>query len=106
MSGKLKIGVFDEDNFVDELAGSLIFTYQDILKLPNRSFYWVNIFGAPGCEGFTQKGDTTAADEMNNEPTIASKWKGRVLFCIEYDLNVERPECGVEDTPEDIIKDA
>ena len=39
-------------------------------------FIWRNMNGAP------QECDNAAADAMNNNPEIASDWKGRVLLHI------------------------
>ena len=35
------------------------------------------------------------ADEMNKDPTIATKWKGRILIGIEHE-ETEAPRLGVE----------
>ena len=36
------------------------------------------------------------ADEMNKDPTKATKWKGRILIGIEYEES-ESPKLGVDD---------
>lgn len=42
---------------------------------------------------------------MNNQPTLATKWKGRVLVCIEHE-DVERPQASCVQTPKEIIEGA
>lgn len=96
MSGKLILNVMDLDNVKDEQAGALIFDYKDLLSRPQKSFFWANIYGAPGQEEvkvFDSTGDL--ADEMNKDPTIATKWKGRILIGVEHE-EVETPKLGVE----------
>jgi len=31
-----------------------VFDYKDLLKLPQKSFFWANIYGAPGAEDVFQ----------------------------------------------------
>ena len=94
MSGKLILNVMDLDNVKDEQAGALIFDYKDLLDRPQKSFFWANIYGAPGGEGLMASGGKLA-DEMNKDPLIATKWKGRILIGIEYE-ETEAPKLGVE----------
>ena len=94
MSGKLILNVMDLDKLKDEQAGALIFDYKDLLARDQRSFFWANIYGAPGGEGFMASGGKKA-DEMNKDPTIATKWKGRILIGIEHE-ETEAPRLGVE----------
>ena len=94
MSGKLILNVMDLDGINDEQAGSLIFDFKDLLDRPQKSFFWANIYGAPGCEGLMASGGKLA-DAMNKDPTIATKWKGRVLIGIEHE-ETEAPRLGVE----------
>ena len=54
MSGKLVLDVMDLDGINDEQAGTLVFDYKDLLKLPQKSFFWANIYGAPGGEDVFQ----------------------------------------------------
>ena len=96
MSGKLILNVMDLDKVKDEQAGALIFDYKDLISRPQKSFFWANIYGAPGQEE-VKLFDSTAnvSDEMNKDPTKATKWKGRILMGVEY-FESESPKCGVE----------
>ena len=94
MSGKLILSVMDLDGVHDEQAGALIFDFKDLLSREQKSFFWANIYGAPGGEGLMAKGGNLA-DEMNKNPQIATKWKGRILIGIEYE-ETEAPKLGVE----------
>ena len=94
MSGKLLLSVMDRDNVVDECAGSLIFDYKELLSMEQRTFFWANVYGAPGQEGMIAKGGDMV-DAMNEDPSIATLWKGRVLVGVEYEES-ETPKLGVE----------
>ncbi len=97
MSGKLVLNVMDLDGVNDEQAGALIFDYKDLLNRDQQSFFWANIYGAPGQEEvkvFDSTGDL--ADEMNKDPVKATKWKGRILIGIETVPNTETPKLGVQ----------
>ena len=97
MSGKLILNVMDLDKVKDEQAGALIFDFKDLISREQQSFFWANIYGAPGGEEvklFDSTGDV--ADEMNKDPSKATKWKGRILFGVEYDSDTETPKLGVE----------
>ena len=95
MSGKLLLSVMDRDNVVDETAGSLIFDYKELLSMKQRTFFWANVYGAPGQEGMIAKGGDMV-DAMNEDPSIATLWKGRILIGIEYEES-ESPKLGVEE---------
>jgi len=97
MSGKLILDVMDLDGIKDEQAGALIFDYKDLLRRPQKSFFWANIYGAPGAEEFKVFDSTKGiSDEMNKDPVKATKWKGRILIGIEFEEEVETPKLGVE----------
>ena len=51
MSGQLIVKIMDEDKVNDECAGSLVFDFKTLFAKPNGSFFWVNLYGAPGGEG-------------------------------------------------------
>ena len=96
MSGKLILNVMDLDGIKDEQAGALIFDYKDLINRPQKSFFWANIYGAPGQEEVKLIDSTSGvSDEMNKDPTKATKWKGRILIGVEYEES-ESPKCGVE----------
>jgi len=73
--------VYDEDTISDELIGSINFDLKDIVPdadgNPGRlsgKFDWKQIYGSPlDCSG-------KMTDLMNNNPEIASFWKGRILL--------------------------
>lgn len=76
-----------------------------MLNREQKSFFWANIYGAPGQEE-VKLIDTNSdvADEMNKDPTKATKWKGRVLIGIEHEES-ETPRLGVEDMKTEHPKD-
>ena len=97
MSGKLVLNVMDLDGINDEQAGALIFDYKDLLDRPQKSFFWANIYGAPGQEEVKVfDANSDLADEMNKDPVKATKWKGRILIGIEHIADTESPKLGVE----------
>ena len=96
MSGKLILNVMDLDNVKDEQAGALIFDFKDLLSREQKSFFWANIYGAPGQEEVKLIDSTgDEADEMNKDPTKATCWKGRILIGIEHEES-ESPKLGVD----------
>ena len=98
MSGKLLLAVMDRDTVNDETAGSLIFDFKELLAMPQKSFFWSNIYGAPGQEEvkvFESGAMEKLVDEMNSDPSKATLWKGRVLIGVEY-AESESPKLGVE----------
>ena len=66
----------DEDKFVDEIVGSIVFDINHIIngKYDDKIF-WKNIIGCP-----MGQNPSSAKSEMNNNPELASFWKGRVLL--------------------------
>ena len=73
-SNRLIFKLYDFENTgLHELVGSLVFSIKDILAVPGPTFNWVNIYGAP----LGKSGENT--NKMNNNPEIASTWKGRIL---------------------------
>ena len=88
LSGKLVLGVWDYDFDGDDQAGSLIFDINELLEMKQKTFFWKNIFGSPGQEEvklFESAASKRAADEMNENPEKATKWKGRILFAVEHE---------------------
>jgi hypothetical protein len=74
MSGRLVMKLFDEDKIKDEIVGSIIFNLKECIDKKNGQFFWKNIYGSP----LDKSGENT--DMMNNNPDIASTWKGRILM--------------------------
>lgn len=96
MSGKLILNVMDLDTVTDEQAGALIFDFKELLQREQGSFFWANIYGAPGQEEVKLiNTNSDLADEMNKDPMKATKWKGRILFGVEH-CESESPKFGVE----------
>lgn len=40
----------DEDAVKDECAGSLVFDFKNLIERESGTFFWVNLYGAPGGE--------------------------------------------------------
>ena len=60
MSGQMIVKIMDEDKVKDECAGSLVFDFKDLLAKESGSFFWVNLYGAPGGEGLISEGGKVA----------------------------------------------
>lgn len=84
LGGRLVFKVYDDDLSGDELIGAICFNIKDIIPDAdgnpgrfNGLYDWKNIFGAPtGVSG-------NITGKMNENPEIASFWKGRILVqCI------------------------
>jgi len=87
-SDRLLLQLYDEDNVVDELVGSMYFSLKKLIRegsVPGGKYYWHNLYGAP--EGYS--GST--CDLMNDQPEMGSAWKGRILMQIEAE-EVKHPE--------------
>ena len=48
MASNLVVKLFDDDASGDEICGSLIFNYKELLAMPPKSVFWANIWGPPG----------------------------------------------------------
>lgn len=105
MGGRMVFKVFDEDTVNDEIVGAIHLDQKEIIKAPEKGgknglFMWKNIYGAP--LGYTNK----AAVAMNNNPEIASLWKGRILMQVVAE-KTEKPVLKVQDiTDSDLITKA
>jgi hypothetical protein len=73
----------DEDNTTDEVVGSILFDIKEIIdrfkKKEDLIFEWKNVYGSP-LEGMYDGFNQTVKAEMNDNPEMASNWKGRVLI--------------------------
>ena len=73
----------DDDTAMDECAGSIAIDMKKLLddednsKNPQDKFVWKNIYGSP-----LNQYPSKYKDQMNEEPDVASNWKGRVLMQI------------------------
>jgi len=88
----------DRDDVNDEVVGSLLFDMQDIVdgKLHGK-FFWANIYGSP----LNQK-NSKYKREMNENPEVASNWKGRILMQITTEPT-EKPVCKVRQIDDDVL---
>jgi len=84
MGGRLSFKVWDEDQFSDDVVGAFDLNAKDIIGFKNGTFFWKNIYGAP--LGYSGKN----RENMNENPEIASFWKGRILMQVEA-VKTEKP---------------
>ena len=77
--------LYDEDKLSDEVVGSIIFNLKDVIGDKNGTFFWKNIYGSP----IDVSGDNTKL--MNNNPELASTWKGRILMQVTA-VKTDKPE--------------
>jgi hypothetical protein len=107
LGGRIVFRVYDHNTGIpDELIGSIHFELRDILpdrngnpgKLVNR-YDWKQIYGAP----MDISGKIT--DKMNENPEIASFWKGRILMRCSCE-KTEKPKLKVKQLDEAEIKEA
>ena len=106
MSSGLKVRLLDYDTTGDEVAGCINFDYKQILAQPpgEVKIYWINVYGAPGGDKIALAGRPPEYDEMNNNPEIATCWKGRVLVGVEHE-ETDSPKCQVvKITDSDLIE--
>ena len=81
--------IFDHEKIgYDNQIGSLLFSVKKLVKkvhsVPGDSFFeWYSVYGAP-----PDSDNDKVADQMNDNPEMASHWRGRMLvqvFCAEDD---------------------
>ena len=48
MASKLIVKLFDDDVGDDEICGSLVFEYKELLARAKKSVFWVNVVGPTG----------------------------------------------------------
>jgi hypothetical protein len=87
---RLVLKIYDEDKISDEIVGSMNFSLKQIVNDsgPDGLLIWKNLYGSPmGCSG-----QNTAM--MNENPEMASFWKGRILMHISS-FDVKNPEMKV-----------
>lgn len=73
---KILVQLKDRDDIgSDEIAGSIVFETKNLIEGSlNGMFIWKNIYGSP-----MNQSNSKYKREMNNNPYVASNWKGRVL---------------------------
>lgn len=104
MASSLRVQVLDKEDLAkDELAATMVFKYADLAAMDGKMF-WKDLYGSPGQEAILSTNNTTQANRMNNDPDIASLWKGRILMSVEY-KDEEKPKYSVEDIHNDDLKE-
>ena len=106
IGGRLVFKIYDDDLTGDELVGAINYDLKDIIPdangkpgLLNNKYDWKNIYGAP--VGHSGK----MCDKMNNNPEVASLWKGRILVqCVAEET--EKPLLKLLDLDNDTIEEA
>lgn len=96
MGGTLRFSVWDDNVTKDEIVGSFNLYSKDIIDIDGRSgmngkYFWKNIYGAPLLDILNKHGD-----RMNENPDIASLWKGRILMQVLAE-KTDRPVLMVRD---------
>lgn len=86
--------IFDYNTISDTQIGSLVLSIKKLVaKLAENEtttmYMWENIYGAP------PETDGDVADKMNDNPEIASHWRGRMLLEISCE-ECDKPKKGVE----------
>ena len=91
LTKRIVLKVMDEDMTGDEVVGSILLDKKDILDGKYKGKYvWKNIYGSP-----MNMKNSKAKREMNENPEIASNWKGRVLLKIDCQ-KTEKPVAKVK----------
>ena len=98
---KLRIKIKDKDDGSrnDDVLGSIILSYKDIVKncTGSGTLVWKNLYGSP--LGLIQG---PIKSYMNNNPEHATLWKGRVLMHVGV-RDTKAPEKGVFDLTEPVV---
>ena len=88
--------LFDEDKIADEVVASMNFNLKDCISSLNGKYFWKNLYGSP----LGVQGDNTKL--MNENPEVASTWKGRILMQVTAE-KTEKPTCLVRPlAPEEV----
>jgi hypothetical protein len=106
IGGRIVFKIYDDDLSGDEIVGSIHFELKDIVPDANEvagrlhgKFDWKNIYGSP----LKVRGKMT--DKMNENPEIASFWKGRILCQVMVEKS-EKPKLLVRDIDAEAIEEA
>mmetsp|Transcript_30294 Transcript_30294/g.46320 ORF Transcript_30294/g.46320 Transcript_30294/m.46320 type:complete len:131 (+) Transcript_30294:880-1272(+) len=91
----------DSDDVFDETVGSLLFDLKDIIdgKMEGK-FVWKNVYGSP-----LNQSNSQAKRDMNENPELASNWKGRILMQIACE-ETEKPIAKVEPIEDELVMEA
>jgi hypothetical protein len=99
ITSRTTIKLMDKDDLYDETVGSVLFDMKNVIEGAYEGLYfWKNIYGSPMNQS---KSDSKVA--MNENPEIASNWKGRVLMQISCE-ETDKPEAKVMPIDEDIVQ--
>jgi hypothetical protein len=90
MSSRIVMKLYDEDKIADEIVGSMLFNLKEVMGKKNGLFFWKNIYGSP----LGRMGDNVKT--MNNNPEVASTWKGRILMQCEA-VKTDKPALKMQD---------
>ena len=99
MGGRLIFKVFDEDTVCDEIVGSIVLHAKNIMGPKNGIYMWKNVYGAP------VDFNNATAKSMNENPEIASLWKGRILMQVLAE-KTEKPVLRVQNIPQEEVEAA
>jgi hypothetical protein len=94
--------LMDQDDMgSDEIAGSITFETKEIIAGKNNGlFVWKNIYGSP-----MNQSNTQYKRDMNNNPDLASNWKGRIL-CQIIAEPTEKPLAKQQVIDQEIIEES
>jgi hypothetical protein len=106
----LILKLYDQDDPGDEICGSLILNYKELLERQSGEIFWLNIFGPPGGDeqSFLSAavagigGRSKEYNDMCHNPKIASSWKCRVLIGVEHEMS-EQPRLSVDKIEDDSL---
>ena len=76
----IKLEIWDENKEVgahDAIIGSIPIKLSRVLDGIYDNPFWQNIYGAP------ENNNKESTKQMNQNPELASRWKGRILMQIE-----------------------
>ena len=101
---EIAVRLMDEDDIgSDEMAATMLFKTKDIVDNVgnmNGKFFWKNLYGSP----MNQK-NSAEKRAMNENPNVASHWKGRVL-CQILAEETDKPLAKVAQIEDEVINQA
>lgn len=101
LQDRLVISAWDYNSVAaDVIIGSLVFSVKQLLAeggKPGGFFVWKDLYGSP------KDNSGAEADSMNENPELASDWKGSILLHISAQEN-DKPRKGVDDLKDEPVK--
>ena len=84
VTSSLTLNFWDYDTLSkDDVIGTVIINFDNVMKGKYQKYFWSNIYGAPPlAEG-------EDAEYMNRVPSVASHWRGRVLLRVWVEEKVK-----------------